>query len=89
MDAIIIAPNTGYEMKAECDGIKYEFRIISYSNVGGYAPILVIDKTHDERYYSNGYLEINGHAITSKWNIEYDANRGNWICSRDILISIT
>ena len=89
METVFIAPNAGCELKAEYKGIQYEFKILGYDNVGGYAPLLVVDKTNGERYYSNGYLEINDQVIISKWKKEYNANRGNWICSRDVIISIT
>ena len=67
METVFIAPNAGCELKAEYKGIQYEFKILGYDNVGGYAPLLVVDKTNGERYYSNGYLEINDQVIISKW----------------------
>lgn len=89
MEKIFVAPNAGCTLSIDYKGIHYEFRLLGYDNVGGYAPILVIDCTNDERYVSNGYLEINNHVIESRWKMEYNSNRGNWICSKDIIISIS
>lgn len=88
MEKLFVAPNAGCTMNIDYGGIHYEFRILGYNNICGYAPLLVIDCTNNERYVSNGYLEVNDHIIESKWKVEYNANRDNWICGRDIIISI-
>lgn len=88
MEKLIVEPSTGSTFEAEFKGISYEFKLTSYENIDGYARIIVIDKTNDERYISNGYLEINNHIIISKWKREYSDYRDNWICSRDLVITI-
>ena len=88
MEKMIINPSTGLFFETEIDGVEYEFKLTSYENVDGYAKILVIDKTNDERYISNGYIELNNHIIISKWNKIYSHYRDNWICSKDLIITI-
>ena len=88
MNKIIVTPDSGSIFQATCDGIEYEFKITSYENVSEYAKILVIDKTHNERYLSNGFIELNNHIITSKWKKEYSYERENWICTKDLIVTI-
>ena len=72
----------------EAYGCIYSFHIENYENCDGYARCLIHDKTNNERYHSEGYLEINGHIIITKWNREYDYTRDNWICSKDLIVQI-
>lgn len=88
MEQLIVEPLVGSIFKADYDGISYEFKLTSYENVAGYAKIIVLDKTNDERYLSDGYLEINNHVIISKWKKEYSRYRDNWISSRELIIII-
>ena len=69
-------------------GVDYEFHIMTYENTDEYATIIVYDKTHDERYISYGYIVLNDHVITSKWKKTYDDYRSNWVCSKDLVITI-
>ena len=88
MKEIVVEPLTGIIYKAEVDGIEYEFKLTNYENIDGYAKIIIYDKTNDERYLSEGYLELNNHVFISKWKKEYAGYRDNWICSRDLIITI-
>lgn len=88
MERLIVKATTGSVFQAEYDGVEYEFKLTSYENVDGYAKIIILDKTNDERYISNGYLELNNHIFISKWKKEYSGYRDNWICSRDLIIII-
>lgn len=88
MEKLIVQPDTGSEFKATFDGIDYEFKLTNYENIDGYATIIIVDKTNDERYLSHGYLEINNHVIISKWKQEYSDYRDNWISSKDLIIII-
>lgn len=88
MEKVIVEPVAGSEFNIEYGGINYSFKLTTYENVDGYAKILILDKTHDERYLSDGYFEINNHIIISKWKREYSYDRENWICSKDLIISI-
>ena len=83
-----ISVNTFSELEFEAFGIQYKISVENYENTNGYARCLIWDKTHDERYHSEGFIEINNHFITTKWKAEYDYNRDNWICSKDLEISI-
>ena len=75
-------------MEVTAFGCTYAFHIENYENCDGYARCLVHDKTNDERYHSEGYLEINNHVIITKWKREYDYTRDNWICSQDLVVEI-
>ena len=85
---MIIEQNSGGNLSATYKNIEYEFKILSFENVDEYATIVVHDKTHDERYVSYGFIEVNGHRITSKWKKTYDHYRDNWICTKDLVITI-
>lgn len=78
----------GPEAKITYKGIEYEFKLTVFDNIDSYANIMVVDKTHDERYMCYGYLEINGHRIQAKWEREYDNYRDNWVCTKDLVITI-
>lgn len=84
----IVGVNQGSTMSMEIDGIKYDFRITEYSNVGEYAPILIIDNSTGNHYMSYGYLELNGHIFISKWEKVYADYRENWICSDNLIITV-
>lgn len=79
---------SGREISAIHNGIEYEFKIMSYENVDEYATIIVHDKTHNNHYISYGFIELNNHKITSKWKKTYDAYRDNYICTKDLVITI-
>jgi hypothetical protein len=76
------------DMQVEAYGVTYLFRIENFENVDGYARCLIYDATNDERYHTEGYIELNNHIIITKWKREYDSNRENFICSHDLLIEI-
>lgn len=88
MERLIIEPNTGLIFEAKVDDVEYQFNLTSYENIDGYAKIIIYDKTNDERYLSEGYLELNNHIFISKWKKEYSGYRDNWICSKDLIIII-
>ena len=73
-------------MEVSAFGITYEVRLENYENVDGYARCIIIDKTNDERYHSEGYLEVNNHVVITRWKREYDYTRDNWICSKDLIV---
>lgn len=77
------------DMSISCEGITYKIRIESFDSNGGYAPCIILDTSSGERYYSTGYIVINNHVIITKWKKEYDYDRENWICSKDLIVSIT
>lgn len=85
---IYVQANTATELFAEVDGVRYEFKLENYSNIDGYAPVMIYDVTNDERYHSYGYLELNGHVFITKWDKEYKDYRDNWICNQDLIIEI-
>ena len=76
------------EYKLNAYGITYQFRVESYENVNGYARCLICDLTNNDTYLSDGYLEINGHVIITRWRQEFDYNRENWISTRDLIVEI-
>lgn len=78
----------GTPVGATVDGIDYEFKFVSYQNAGGYAPVLIVDKTNEESYYSNGCITINHHIFLSQWGIEFSDYRDNFVCTREMNITI-
>ena len=78
----------GCDQEIEKDGIKYGIRIMTYENTDGYATVIVQDMTNHESYISYGYIELNNHRITTKWKKVYDQYRDNWICSKDLEVTI-
>lgn len=88
MEKRFVDINEGSTSTISYNGFTYDIRITNYSNVGGYAPVLIIDCKTFERYYSDGYIEINGQTIITKWETKYDYYRDNYECSRNLLVSI-
>lgn len=77
-----------YAMGFEIEDHKYRISVQHYDNVAGYAPVMIIDNTNNERYLSDGYIEINGDTIITKWGIEYNRNRDNYVCNRDLIVTV-
>lgn len=88
MKKIFVEPRAGREMSVTLDGIKYIFCVEDFSNIDGYAPVLIIDSSTENRHYSYGYYELNNHVFISRWKKQYDYNRDNYTCSRDLIIEI-
>lgn len=88
MKTILTAVSSGSILDKVIDGVQYSFCIQNFRNNSGYASIMIHDKTNDERYQSYGCIEINGHTFISKWKTEYDRNRDNYICTKDLIIEI-
>lgn len=84
----IKAADPGTPFTTKVDGREYEFKINDYSNIGGYASITIIDKETDNRYYSYGWAEINGHTFISKWDYIWDDLRENYRTTDNLLIII-
>ena len=78
----------GLHETIEFDGVTYEFRMLDYSAVGGYAPMIIIDGITKERYKSDGYLVLNGHTFVTTWEKEYADYRNNWIYGSNLIITI-
>jgi hypothetical protein len=76
------------EYRVEAYGHTYEFHIENYENTDGYARCLITDLNTEERYHAEGYIEVNGHAIITRWKKEYDYNRDNWINSTELIVEI-
>ena len=76
------------EYKIEAFGIVYEFKIEDYDCSGNMAKCLIIDHTNNERYHSDGYLELNGHVIMTRWDKTYDYNRDNWVTDKNLIVEI-
>lgn len=68
------------------NNIDYQFLIEDYRNTDGYARCLIWDKTNNERYHSEGYLEVNGITIVTKWKEEYSYDRDNWVHSNELIV---
>ena len=88
MEKILFQAYTGKDYEVTIDNKIYDIKLTSYENVDGYAKILVIDRDTEERYLSNGYIEINNRVIISKWKREYSLERENWICTRDLVLYV-
>lgn len=89
MECVFVNAKAGNDMKATVDGIEYKFGPVNYSNNSGFAPIMIHDITHGETYLSEGYIDINGHIIESRWEYEYDSNYDNYRCNDNLHIKIT
>ena len=88
MKKVFVDTKAGNELTATVDGIEYKFTPENYSSTCGYAQILIHDVTNGETYISPGYIEINNHIIESKWGVEYDNLRDNYVHNDNLTISI-
>ena len=88
MASQVIVSNTAGDVTCTIDGIKYDFKIQSYDNVAGYAPVGIKDNSTGIYYQSYGYLELNGHIFVTKWKQEYDDSRENYIRSKELIVEV-
>ena len=84
----VVGANPGGVTQINFDNNIYEIKIADYSNVGGYANVMIVDCKTGDTYFSDGYLELNNHVFITKWDTKYEPSRENWICSDDLLITI-
>lgn len=89
MKKVFVDTKAGNDLSATVDGIKYKFTPITCNCNCGYAQILIHDITNRETYISNGYIEINNHIIESKWGMEFNTNRDNYMYNDNLTIDIT
>ena len=72
----------------EFNGKEYQFLIEDYQHTTGYARGIIWDKSTDERYHTEGYLQIGNTTIVTKWKEGYDCNRDNWVHTNELVIEI-
>lgn len=78
----------GVTIAQSIDGIRYEFSVLNYKNISGYAEVIIKDVSTGKTYHSDGWIEINGHIFSTRWNSEYNPLREQWQCGRDLIIEI-
>lgn len=67
----------------------YDIRLTSYAaNENGYAQCIIIDRFDNNRYLSEGYLELNGHIFITKWKPVFDYYRGNYQYTKDLIVHV-
>lgn len=70
------------------NGKKYQFLIEDYQHTTGYARGIIWDKSTNERYHTDGYLQIGLITIVTKWKSDYDYYRENYIHTNELVIEI-
>jgi hypothetical protein len=88
MKKTFIEAKYGQRPSITVDGVKYEIAVQEYVSNSGYAPVIIINAETEERYQSYGSIDINGHTFITKWGVDYDYNRLNYVGSHDLIVEV-
>ena len=58
----------GVTIAQSIDGIRYEFSVLNYKNISGYADVIIKDVSTGKTYNSDGWIVISGNIYYIRWN---------------------